>query len=469
MRPDTSSTQLLPRPTWQNPRVHLLDDVWLLTILAILVAIGIPSLSGDLNVQIGSASWGLLTLGAIHVAFTALAHPTHTPARWRSWVLTLLNAVGVVTIGFIWTHVGGIENPLFLAVFVLPVLGSIFLSRWHPFLIAALSVLAVATAALGESPELRSYASGLLGGGAWVWGLFSLRGPAPEGSFAGFYAPTSYLVVTLEVFASVLFASAVTAKYIGTIFERLLTGSILAHSESEQAQELWATLIERLPLPALLVDPHSLKILSCSDAALDYLSRGASSLNGEELFSVARFSFADLIQDMIAGAKSEPTMIAVHVGDQLRLTQVKVLQVVHKKRRLALLTLEDMTQAFCLKAALDSSDYAALVVDAQGRIRAFNKRAGELFSSIAAGIHADKLLVHTVAGLPWWEPGLDGRRKMHIDIGSRIYEVTSSEIPVPGEEQRLYSVSLLPVALVAPRDAAEEGATRLRRSERRLP
>ncbi len=465
MRPDTSSTQFLPRPTWQNPRVHLLDDVWLLTIVAMLVAVGIPSLSGDLNVQIGTASWGLLALGAIHLAFTGLAHPTHAPGRWRSWVLTLLNAAGVITIGLIWMHVGGVQNPLFLAVFVLPVLGSIFLSRWHPFLIAALSVLAVAAVTLGESPELRSYAGGFGGG----WFLSSLRGPEPEGTFAGFYAPTSYLIVMLEVFAAVLFSCAVAAKYLGSIFERLLDGSILAHSESEQAQELWATLIERLPLPALLVDPHSLRILSCSDAALAYLARSESSLDGQELFSVARFSFADLVQDMVAGSKSEPTVIAVHVGDQLKLTQVKVLQVVHKKRRLALLTLEDMTQAFCLKAALDSSEYAALVIDAGGRLRAFNKRAGEVFPGIVGGMHADKLLVHTVAGLPWWEPGLDGRRKMHIDIGSRIYEVTSSEVPVPGEEQRLYSVSLLPVALVNPRDTAAEGAVGVRRSGRRLP
>jgi hypothetical protein len=35
---------------------------------------------------------------------------------------------------------------------------------------------------------------------------------------------------------------------------------------------------------------------------------------------------------------------------------------------------------------------------------------------------------------------------MHIEIDSRVYEVTSSEIALPGEAQRLYSVSLLPVA-----------------------
>ena len=120
---------------------------------------------------------------------------------------------------------------------------------------------------------------------------------------------------------------------------------------------------------------------------------------------MARFSFADLVQDMIAAAKNEPSLIAMHIDDELRLTQVSVLQVVHKRRRLALLTLEDVTQVFCLKAALDSSEFAALVVDAEGHIRAFNKRATELFGDLTVGTSAEKLLSHTVAGLPWWESG----------------------------------------------------------------
>ena len=260
MRWDTSSTQLLPLPVWESPRVHLLDDVWLLCILAVLIAIGIPSLSGNLNVQIGAASWGLLALGAVHLAFTGLGHSA--PRRWRTSALTLLDAGGVVTLAIIWTHVGGSQNPVFLTVFVLPVLGSIFISRWHPLLMAAVGIVAVGAAALSQSPELRSYLSGLAGGSPWVSTLFSRQGPAPEGSFAGFYAPTSYLVVLLEVYTVVLLACALAAKYIGTIFERLITGSLLAHSESEQAQELWSTLIERLPLPALLVEPHSLRILA---------------------------------------------------------------------------------------------------------------------------------------------------------------------------------------------------------------
>jgi PAS domain-containing protein len=449
MRPQIDTTTQLAAQSHWHPRVHLLDDVWLLTIVAILLAIGIPWLSSGVEVQVGVVGFGLLALGGIHMAFTFLASPTRSGGPWRDHALTLLNAIGVALIGFVWAHVGALQNPLFLMVFVLPVLGAIFLSRWHPFLIALLSVLVVGFAALSQTPELRSYVSGLLGTGVWLANWFGRQGLDSEGSFAGFYAPTGYLVNVLEVFTLVLFACAVAAEYIGTILERLLANGMLARSENEKAQELWATLIERLPVPGVLVDPTSLRIVGCSDAARTYLRSGEVSPEGRNLFEVARFSFVDLVQELIAGAIGTAALTAIHVGDEVRLTQVRVLQVVHKKRRLVLLTLEDVTESFCLRAAWDTSEYAALVVDALGRIRAFNKPTATLFGGVKIGVNAEQLLCQLVAGLPWWEPGLTRRRKMHIEIDTRIYEVTSSEIVMPGEEQHLYSVSLLPVARAA--------------------
>jgi hypothetical protein len=187
------------------------------------------------------------------------------------------------------------------------------------------------------------------------------------------------------------------------------------------------------------------------------LHLGETTPEGLNLFEVARFSFIDLVQEMIAGAVGTATLTALHVADEVRLAQVRVLQVVHKKRRLTLLTLEDVTEAFCLKAAWDASEAAALVVDGLGHVRAFNKPTATLFSGVTIGANAEQLLSQLVAGLPWWESGLTRRRKMHIEIDSRVYEVTSSEIALPGEAQRLYSVSLLPVARADSPDRA--GAT----------
>jgi hypothetical protein len=130
------------------------------------------------------------------------------------------------------------------------------------------------------------------------------------------------------------------------------------------------------------------------------------------------------------------------------------------------LTIEDATEAFCLKAALDTSEYAAVVVDARGRVLAYNKPAAGLFGGPEIGTPAAQLLAPPDSGLPWWEPGLTGRRKMHIEIGSRLYQVTCSAIALAGEEERIFTASFLPVARAGTPDpfgsspTAETGTSR---------
>jgi hypothetical protein len=455
--PNLDSTQLIPRQVWENPRVHLLDDIWLLTIVAILIATAGPWLVGGVELDIATAGWGLLALGGIHVAFTSL--PPSTPsARWHDRALTLLDVVGVMAIGFIWQHVGALQNPMFLTVFALPVIGSIFLSRWHPYLIAAVSVLVVGLVTLSQAPELRWYASGLLGSDAWLNWLFGQQSTMPAPSFSGFYAPSSYLLVLLEVFTIGLFACAVAAEYVGLIFERLDAHTVMARREAERGQELWMSLIEQLPLPALLIDPATLQVVSCSESSIAYLRGSEMPLEGRGVFEALRFSYPDTIQELIAGADGVAPQSVIHVADQLRVTQVGVLHVAHKGRRLALLTIEDMTELFCVKATLDTSEYAALAVDARGRLLTFNKHAAGLFGRMEVGADARQLLPHLEGSPGWWEPGLTGRRKMHIEIGLRIYQVTSSAIALAGEEESIFTVSLLPVGKAGAPDLSATGS-----------
>jgi PAS domain-containing protein len=461
-------TQLIPRPVWENPRVNLLDDMWLLTIVATLLATGIPWFLSGFVVEVGPATWGLLALGGIHIAFTFLASPTRSHGPWRDRALTLLDVTGVILLGVIWQHVGGFENPLFLTVFALPVFGAIFLSRWHPYLIAVVSVLVVAVAALSQAPELRWYASGLLGSDVWINRLFGQYSAVAQPSFSGFYAPSNYLIVLLEVFAVLLCGCAVAAEYIGTIFERLNAHIVLARTEAERGQDLWANLIERLPIAALLVDPDTLRVVACSEFAIAYLGAGEMPLEGRSLFETLRFSYPDVVQELIVGSDGGAPSAVMRVAGQLRVTQVRVLHVAHKARRLALLTIEDATEVFCLKAALDTSEYAALVVDARGRILAFNKPAAGLLGNTEVGADATQLLPQADAELRWWEPGLTGRRKMHMQIGPRIYQVTSSAVTLAGEEERIFTVSFLPVAQAGNADPFGTSATMVTGTLRQL-
>ncbi|HKT72964.1 MAG TPA: hypothetical protein VJQ47_08755 [Steroidobacteraceae bacterium] len=444
MRQNLERTQFIPPPAWESPRVHLLDDVWLLTIFAMLFAAAFPWFATGFTVEVGKASWGMLALGGVHICFTILAGPTRAPGAWRDRLLTLLELVGIALMGFVWRHVGGLQNPLFLATFMLPVIGAIFISRRHPYLIAATAAVVVTFAMLRDAPELRWYASGLFGGREWITALFGNHVRATQPSFADFNPPSSYLVVLLEVFTLVLFACAVAADYLGTLFERLNTQVSLARTEAEHSQEMWAGMVERLPLPALLVDPDTLRIVSPSDLAVDYLSSGEAPLEGRNLLDALTVSYPDVLTELINGADSIAQSV-IRVAGQVRVVRMRAVHVAHKGRRFALLTIEDSTELFCANAALDTSEYAALVIDAHGRILSFNKPAGALFATARVGADA-ALLVVQPAATRWWEPGLTGRRKMHIEIGSRVYQVTSSAVALEGEAERIFTVSLLPVA-----------------------
>jgi PAS domain-containing protein len=459
LKQDLEATQLLPRPVWENPRIQLLDDIWLLTIVAVVVAVAVPWFVSGFDIDAGPASWGLLALGGVHVAFTMLASPAQHVDRRRTHVLTLLDMAGVLSLGFLWRHVGAVQNPMFLTVFALPVLGSIFLSRWHPFLLAAVSVLVVAAVAFVRMPEMRWYLGGLIGGDRLSDWLPANQREVAQAAFAGFYAPLRYQLVLLEVFTILLFACAVAAEYLAAIFERLNANVLLARLDAEQARRMWANLIERLPLPALLVDPFTMRIDSCSDAASTYLEAGDLGLEGRNFLDALQFSYPDVMQDLVNGEGGESAASVIRIGQQLRVTRVRVMHVAFRDRRFALVIIEDLTEVFCLKTALDGSEYAALVIDSRGRVLAFNTLAAGLFGAVTVGGDAAQLLAQPDAALRWWDPGLTGRRKMHIQIGPRIYQITSSAVALAGEAERIYTVALLPVANAGGYDPTAGGTT----------
>lgn len=461
----SDSTQLLPRPAWEQPRVHLLDDTWLLTLLTVLGAALLCWVTRAFDMDLGNSGWGLLGLAALYTVLTLLGAPARPGRGGRAGLLALLDAIGVGLLGFIWLNLGALQNPLFLLVFALPVIGAVFLSRWHPFLVALVSCLVVAAGALLQAPELRWYVTSLLGAESWFPWLRDVRLAGPGPPLAGGTVPLAYELLMLEIFALMMLACAIAAEYLGGLFERLSTQVFMARAEAERGQELWVDLIHRLPLPAMLVDPDTTVVVAASDSAVALLHVTAPELIGHPVFEALRVSYPDMLQELLAGNDGEVTQTIVHIGQQLRITRAHVLHVTHKTRRLALLTLQDNTERFCLKAALDTAEYAAVVIDARGCLLTLNKPAGGLFPNAEIGAPVTRLLPRG-EGPPWWEPGLSGRRKLHLEIGARLYQVTSSAVPLTGEEQRIVSVTFLPLAREA---VADTGSTRLTQLTGQLP
>ncbi|MBV8307390.1 MAG: hypothetical protein JO203_02185 [Gammaproteobacteria bacterium] len=453
---ERDATQLLPRPVWHDPRIHLLDDLWLLTIFAVLFATALPWLASGLAIDLVPAAGALLVLGAIHVAIAAVANRGAAPGARRTRLLTLLHGLGVLAVAYLWQHTGGLQNPLFLALFALPVLGSIFLSRWHPYLVAVFVVVVVALIAAIEAPELRWYAPGI---DALAGSLESWLGRGPAGNalpFAGFYAPSNYYLVMLEVFTLAMFACAVAAEYLGTVFERLHGQVAAALIEAERGEQLWSAVLEQLPLPAFVVNADSCEISFASGAAVARFAPQGQELRGLGLFEVLRFSYPEPVHELVSGTGGIARPCMLRLGGRLLATEVRVQHLAQKGRRLALVTVQDTTDSFCVRAALDVAEHAALVLDSAGRVLAWNRPATALFPAAEVDAEISRLLPQPGAAARWWDPGLSGRRKAHVTVMQRVYQLTCTAVTLPGEDERLYVIAFLPAAQVA---TAEQDGT----------
>ena len=194
-------------------------------------------------------------------------------------------------------------------------------------------------------------------------------------------------------------------------------------------------------LLAVLVDADSSIVIGASQQAAERFG----DLEGKVLFSSIRFANPETLQEQVSGEDGRVANSVVYAGDELLVAGIRVQHLAQHGRRFALLVFEDETECFGIKAALDAADHASLVIDPRGRVLAFNRPATGLFSGLMVGIHARELLGpdHEAA---WWEPGAGGRRKMHLTLPPRIYQVTCSAVLLPGSDERLIVIALLPIA-----------------------
>jgi hypothetical protein len=451
-------TLLLPTPGWTDPRTHLLDDIWLLAIAAILLAIVIPWLFSSFDIDLALASLGVLALGGVHVVFATLSASGRPRTGARARLLAAVHAFGIVVVGFIWLNAGGLQNPGFLAVFALPVIGSVFVSRWQPYFMSVLSIIVAIVVALVQEPELRWYAAGVNDVARAVTGLLG-SGPAGSAPFPGFYAPSSYFLVTLQVFAVLVIACAVAAEHLGAVFERMYANLVNARAEAQRGQDMWTALIEQLPVPALLVDADTSKVICASAQLAPSFCELDVQVEGSDLYSVIRFSYPEVMQQLVGGFGGTAPLTMIHVGDEVRVTDVRVQHVSQRGRRFALLLITDATDTFIRRAALEAADHAALVVDARGRVLGFNHQIVSLFPDATTGADLRTLLER--AGMPtdWFEPQIGGKRRTLVELAPRLFQVTITPVVLPGEEERIQVIAFLPTGRAGDADRTSTRAT----------
>jgi hypothetical protein len=450
----TEIAQLLPRREWADPQAQMLEDTWLLTLFAVLLAIALPWFVSAFNIDFAAASWAMLALGGVYLSLGLVTGARLRSAAVRQRTLVALHSAGIVGLGLLWQRGGGAQDPVFLLAFVLPVIGASALSRWQPYISAALALLVVSAVALSQTPELRWYASELHVSEHWVRALLgSSAQSSGAGPLPGFYAPVSYDVVLLEVFGVLIFACAVAAESLSNSFERLLDHLTVARTQAALGQEMWSTLLLQLPLPALLVDAETLQVVLAGEHLASFHAAGTE-LIGRSVVEAIGFSYPERVQELIRGNGGSIEAVVVHTDERVRVVTVRVRHLLHEERRLALMLLEDTTATLSLEAALDAQESPALVIDAHGRVLVASRGARAFVPLATPGANADEALLPSDApplrarangAAPrWWEPGFTGRRRVQVMLADREYQALCTAVALPGEQEALYVVSLSP-------------------------
>ncbi|HVS75329.1 MAG TPA: PAS domain-containing protein, partial [Steroidobacteraceae bacterium] len=230
-----------------------------------------------------------------------------------------------------------------------------------------------------------------------------------------------------------------------------------ARGEAERGQQLWASLIEELPLPAALIDARTFQVVSESEE-LGSLCAGGAPAVGRKLTEVIQFSYPEVVEELVNGTGGVAQHVVLRRGAELSVARVSVQHIPYKGRRLALVLIEETAEAFAVRAAFEVAEQAIVVVDSQDRVRAFNKPALALFSATRIGADASQLLAQPDSPPRWWEPGLTGKRKMHVRILPRVFQVTSTAVALPGEQERICVIAFLPVARAETLDGPILGA-----------
>ena len=323
-------------------RKRSIDDVWLIVCCTVFMATGVPWYLRLLDIDFAPIAWSLFAYGVGCVGSSIVADRFET-RRSLLLVVGAVNLAGVIFLGWIWHLTGGVQNPMFALIFVLPVVaGGLALVSWHTYAMAALSIGTVVTVALIDAPELHWYVTQH---GPWarkVMGVLPAASATAAQPFPGLSMPPSYLFVQLLLFVVIIATVALITETFSALLCRLYGRVESSAAALARAETLSSDVLQAAPTPSALVYVDTFKIAYASASFLHHMVTTADDLLTKSLFGVAEFTYPEVIESLITKSGGSAPLAACRVGGELRVASVSVDPVSHGGRRYAYVSSQDV-------------------------------------------------------------------------------------------------------------------------------
>jgi PAS domain-containing protein len=434
-------------------RKRLLDEVTVWTVVGVSVAVAVSWFLRGLPIDLGLAARAAFGFTLLYVIAATLADRLHRP-RALLVALLLLQGSGIAFLGLFWHLAGGLQNPMFLLAFALPVIASgIVFWRWQPVVAAFLSVTTVTVVALVESPELRWYLFQL---GTPLDRLLSWLPAAPRRlePLPGVALQPSYLVVVLVVFVVLQLLCGLLTEFLAQTLRQWHGRLASLAADGNGANGLFPAALKAAPTPAVLVLPDNGQLLLASDGFVKRMLLHGEDLRGKTLFDLIRFAEPGRVRALLQAGGGDLPFCLYQVGREARVAHLHVYTFRCQGSTYACISFGDRTDLFYLHTALQTIDEPLLVLGADDRLRYTNRAAEELFGELYFGMDVPPAL--NGAGLPerWWIALLAPAQTRRLRIRNAVYDVSRVVAQASEEAEAMSILRLSPVAVETAPDTA---------------
>ncbi len=403
-------------------RKRVFDAAWIVCWVSLLAAVAVPWFLRVLAVDLDQTAW--FVFGSA-LAYLLLATITDR-LRDQSTVVFAMRVMplaSIVLMGPLWHLVGGLQNPVFLAAFVLPViLSGVSVVGRQAQVTALLSVAVVFTVGMAESAELRWYVAG---GTPRLWNLLeAVAGalPARMDVFPEVSTSPAYQFTILTTFGVMQFLVAFLATPFAVLLRRVDARLQFSHELFNEVQGLFHAVLAAEPEPSVIVYADSFQIIQASDSFFKQMQVRPSQIGGRNIFAIVGFEASSAIREAMVEEHGEVPFCVYRVQNQVRVANLHFHRTEHRGTGYIYIGWQELTDLYYLRSAFNAIDDPILIVGGESRLHYANRPARDVFADVELGTDANAVpLLSELLTMPI-EPDGEPRGEPRM-IRGRPYEV----------------------------------------------
>ena len=413
-------------------RKRMIDGAWVVCLGVVLGAVTVTWFVRALDINLLRVAASVFAYVLIQLAVSTATERLESSAAVTFALRTMLIA-GVAFLTFLWHLVGGLENPVFLAAFTLPVIMSGLMMTGSQTLVTALvSVLLVTGIALVESPDLRWYAAQFhMLPLAKATALAASHIPRVD-AVTGFETSATYQFTVLVMFAAVQMTVAFLSRPLAVLLVRVNSRLEVSGKMLTEVQGLFHAVLCAAPEPAAIVYADTGQMIQASDSFFKRMLVRPSEVVGRGLFEVVRFADPEGVTAALEAQSGELPFCVYRVHDETRVANVYFYRTEHRGLRYLYVGFQEVTELYYLQSAFDAVDDPLMVVAGDARLHYANRTAKAIFGDLYFGMELSSVPKLT-ALLAESDGAGDGEDDAHHVVDGRPYDVRRLVARLPGE------------------------------------